>query len=543
MQRDAGTFSDPRLLRRSDVIHRTVTLAQPPPNRLTGMSDDSSTFTSVLSRRGLLSGALSAGVGAGAVAAVGLPGTASAAEPAADTSPSWREHGDPVATPPVSGLHLQFGADASSEVVVSWHSLQPVRGARVLLGTPVGYQRSVPARRESYTDAKSGTVVHAYHARLQGLRADREYLYVALHDGAEPDFGSFRTAPRGRSTLTFTSFGDQGTPTVGRTYQPPTGFSLQVNDNLGSPAAGDIDRRGRAAAAAVPPVQRRPVLRQPGHRPGPHLVGLLEQQHPQRPVPPLDAVGRATTRTSSATARSGTARTRRTSTLPRAAGSDRRDARPLVRVHGRLGAGDQPRQRRRRATRTAATRYVRGYCGGAQKRWLERELAARSQRTATSTGSSSACTRWRSARPTSSTAPTSASARSGCRCSTGTASTSWSAATSTTTSAHTRSAGSRPNDTLTPIPRGTDTKVVDTTAGTVHMVHRRRRHLGAVQRPVLQPAGVPRHHGRGEHRPGHRQAAARYVQETGTVVGRPRRGPRLRLRRLRRSTRAPGAAA
>jgi hypothetical protein len=34
---------------------------------------------------------------------------------------------DPVLTPPVHGLHLQFGADASSEMVVSWHTLQSVR--------------------------------------------------------------------------------------------------------------------------------------------------------------------------------------------------------------------------------------------------------------------------------------------------------------------------------------------------------------------------------------------------------------------------------
>jgi hypothetical protein len=29
-----------------------------------------------------------------------------------------------LATTPVAGLHLQFGADASSEMAVSWHTLQ-----------------------------------------------------------------------------------------------------------------------------------------------------------------------------------------------------------------------------------------------------------------------------------------------------------------------------------------------------------------------------------------------------------------------------------
>ncbi|HUC10019.1 MAG TPA: hypothetical protein VL985_06285, partial [Stellaceae bacterium] len=59
----------------------------------------------------------------------------------------------------------------------------------------------------------------------------------------EPEFGTFRTAPRGRAPFTFTSFGDQGTPTLGRIYRPPAGVTIAnppyVNDNLGSPWAGD----------------------------------------------------------------------------------------------------------------------------------------------------------------------------------------------------------------------------------------------------------------------------------------------------------------
>ncbi len=55
------------------------------------------------------------------------------------------------------------------------------------------------------------------------LRADSAYLYGALHDGAEPEFGTFRTSPRGRAPFTFTSFGDQGTPTLGKKYVPPAG--------------------------------------------------------------------------------------------------------------------------------------------------------------------------------------------------------------------------------------------------------------------------------------------------------------------------------
>lgn len=184
-----------------------------------------------LSRRALLAAA-------GIAVATSLVGTGEA-----DAAPAARPPG-PGTAPPVHGLHLQFGADASSEMVVSWHALQSVRHPRVLLGRSDGkLERTVVAEQISYTDAKSGQVVYAYHARLTGLQPGVHYLYAALHDGAEPEFGTFRPAPRGRVPLTFTSFGDQGTPTLGKRYAPPSGVTIPnppfVNDNLGSPAAGD----------------------------------------------------------------------------------------------------------------------------------------------------------------------------------------------------------------------------------------------------------------------------------------------------------------
>jgi hypothetical protein len=148
------------------------------------------------------------------------------------------------AAPPVHGLHLQFGADASSEMVVSWHTLERVRRPRVALGHLDGtLETAKEAQEVNYTDAKSGEIVYAYHARLPGLRPGAAYMYAAMHDGAEPEFGTFRTLPRGRSAFTFTSFGDQGTPTLGKRYVPPEGVTIAnppfVNDNLGSPAGGD----------------------------------------------------------------------------------------------------------------------------------------------------------------------------------------------------------------------------------------------------------------------------------------------------------------
>jgi hypothetical protein len=189
-----------------------------------------------ISRRKLLA---AAGIGGAAAVASSLVGSRDAG--AAVTS---HTSSDPVATPPVAGLHLQFGADASSEMVVSWHTLQPVRNPRVLLGRLDGtLDQTVDAKPASYTDAKSGRVVYAYHAKIDRLVPDFTYLYAAMHDDAEPAFSTFRTAPRGRASFTFTSFGDQGTPTLGRKYEPPAGMTVSnppyVNDNLGSPAAAN----------------------------------------------------------------------------------------------------------------------------------------------------------------------------------------------------------------------------------------------------------------------------------------------------------------
>ncbi len=185
-----------------------------------------------LSRRKLLA---AAGLGGGLLAV----STEASAAPTAE-SPVVR-HGN---APRVDGLHLQFGSHAASEMTVSWHTLQEVSRPRVLVGRLDGrLVKVVDAKTVSYTDAKSKQVVYAHHARVDGLRPDHVYLYAALHDGSAPEFGTFRTGPRGRAPFTFTSFGDQGTPTLGKLYKPPAGTTLPkplwINDNLGTPAAGD----------------------------------------------------------------------------------------------------------------------------------------------------------------------------------------------------------------------------------------------------------------------------------------------------------------
>jgi len=188
-----------------------------------------------ISRRKLLA---AAGISGVAIAAGFLPLDGALAEP----SPAQPR--DPAASPPVAGMHLQFGADAASEMVISWHTLQPVHNPRIVLGRLDGkFEQKIDAAVTSYTDAKSGRIVYAHHAKVTGLRPDSYYLYAAMHDGAEPEFATFRTAPQGRASFTFTSFGDQGTPTLARKLLPlpgsTTNKAIFVNDNLGSPAAAD----------------------------------------------------------------------------------------------------------------------------------------------------------------------------------------------------------------------------------------------------------------------------------------------------------------
>jgi len=84
----------------------------------------------------------------------------------AGAAPTTHPAGDPVATPPVAGLHLQFGADASSEMVVSWHTLQPVRGARVLIGLLDG-------KLERVVEAKENKL-HGFESRAGRLRLSCE---------------------------------------------------------------------------------------------------------------------------------------------------------------------------------------------------------------------------------------------------------------------------------------------------------------------------------------------------------------------------------
>jgi len=143
------------------------------------------------------------------LAAAAVPLTAKGASAA-----SLLKTPDTAGAPSPDGLHVQFGADASKEAVVSWLSPVQVRRPKLRIGTPRhGFGSTVQAEERVYTEALTGQAVYTYHAHLEHLDPDTLHVYEALNDGGTPLSASFKTAPRGRSKgFRFTSFGDQAVP-------------------------------------------------------------------------------------------------------------------------------------------------------------------------------------------------------------------------------------------------------------------------------------------------------------------------------------------
>lgn len=106
-----------------------------------------------LNRRKLLNAA-EGKIGALAAASFNVIGNAEAVTPL----------GQPAGlaeAPTVAGLHCSLGQTHCLKVAVSWHTLQPVRNPRVVLGRPDGkFKRTVNARPNSYIDGKSKHMVH-----------------------------------------------------------------------------------------------------------------------------------------------------------------------------------------------------------------------------------------------------------------------------------------------------------------------------------------------------------------------------------------------
>jgi len=112
-------------------------------------------------------------------------------------------------------IHLTWGADPATSMVVSWASPGQAIHPRVLLSGPHAGDDELPAVQRTYTDGINGETVWTYHAELTRLLPGTTYTYAVTADNdssAQPFTATFRTAPVGRVPFRFTSFGDLATP-------------------------------------------------------------------------------------------------------------------------------------------------------------------------------------------------------------------------------------------------------------------------------------------------------------------------------------------
>jgi hypothetical protein len=113
-------------------------------------------------------------------------------------------------------IHLTWGEDPSSCIIVSWVSVIQASNPRVQLRPTAGRSRTVHAVQRTYSDGLNGQTVFTYHARLEALQPGGLFHYSVTSDNdrnkSRPFTASFRTAPRGRAPFRWTSYGDLATP-------------------------------------------------------------------------------------------------------------------------------------------------------------------------------------------------------------------------------------------------------------------------------------------------------------------------------------------
>jgi hypothetical protein len=161
-----------------------------------GRSNDSGAS---LSRRGFLRRAGASGLVA-AAAPLSMARKAAAATP--DGTPEQ--------------IHLTWGEEPSSAVIVSWASPAQAIRPRVLYDSGGSLDKTAHGIQRTYTDGLNGETVFAYHAHLRDLPPGTTIQYAVTADNdsnaAQPFTSSFRTAPRGRAPFRWTSYGDLATP-------------------------------------------------------------------------------------------------------------------------------------------------------------------------------------------------------------------------------------------------------------------------------------------------------------------------------------------
>ncbi|MDE3010368.1 MAG: metallophosphoesterase family protein [Pseudomonadota bacterium] len=167
-------------------------------------------------RRGFLKRAGVSGL-AGAAASIAISRPAGAAGP--DGTPEQ--------------IHLTWGNDPASEVVISWASLGQAVNPRVRVSGSEGHDHVIHGVLRTYTDGLNGETVFNYHARVHGLKANSQYQYVVTADNdsnaAQPFAATFKTAPRGRAPFRWSSYGDLATPnTKWVLSSPQSRFAVQA---------------------------------------------------------------------------------------------------------------------------------------------------------------------------------------------------------------------------------------------------------------------------------------------------------------------------
>ncbi|MFJ3665352.1 purple acid phosphatase family protein [Streptomyces sp. NPDC090106] len=150
-----------------------------------------------------------------------VPGATAQAAPA--TQPLSRTETVDGALVAPFGRHLAYGADARTEMTVSWQVPVAVKKPFVRIGAhPWDLSRKIEAEvRTLYTPAGVGVsgdhTQYYVHAELTRLRPGQTYYYGVGHQGFDPaqahlagTLGTFTTAPSHTTPFTFTAFGDQG---------------------------------------------------------------------------------------------------------------------------------------------------------------------------------------------------------------------------------------------------------------------------------------------------------------------------------------------
>ena len=164
-------------------------------------------------------------------------------------------------SPPPDQVHLQFGADPTTQMTVSWTTAAAVTNPRVRYGpTTADLDGVVAARTVTFRDAQSGTTVVCHHAAIESLSPDTSYAYQVTHDGAAPVGSAFRTAPAGRRPFRFTSFGDQCTGTPGDAIAAPQGSwvvdQVEAADPLFHLVNGDLSYANTLGSGSNPAYDR-----------------------------------------------------------------------------------------------------------------------------------------------------------------------------------------------------------------------------------------------------------------------------------------------